>query len=383
MKHSQDTNRASPGDGRAGSLSFLSRWAIVCGLMIVCLAFLLPIIWVGATSLKPTDQVLSTDQSILPRVTALDRLRQHAQQVEQTGMPGDADLALQLELMEQETLARRRAISQLELKRSTTENQQQSDELQQQIDQLRSQEHVYSYFSGEYWAGLWGFTKDNYAGVVETSQADFPLYLKNSLIIAILSVIGMVISSAIIAYGFSRVRWRGRNIIFGLVLATMMIPFPVLMAPLYLLFKQIGLIGTFLPLWLPSFFGGAFSIFLLRQFFMGIPRELDEAAMLDGCSHAGVFWRITLPLAKPALAVVALLQFIFCWNDFVGPLIFLNHEHQYTLALGLYMFQSQHGGTPWNLIMAASAMIIIPVLVLFLLFQRSLIEGIATQGVKE
>ena len=153
MKQSQTTIRGSRGDGRAGSLSFVARWAIVCGLLIVCLVFLLPIIWVGATSLKPTEQVLSSDQSILPRVTALDRLRQSAQQEEQAGMPGAAGLALQVELLEQETLARRRQISQLELERSATDNNQARADFKQQIDQLRSQEHIYSYFSGEYWAG--------------------------------------------------------------------------------------------------------------------------------------------------------------------------------------------------------------------------------------
>lgn len=223
----------------------------------------------------------------------------------------------------------------------------------------------------------------NSGAVLNSPTADFPLYIHNSLYIALLSMIGMVASSAVVAYGFSRIRWRGRNALFVVALATMMIPFTVLMAPQYLLFKHLGWIGSFRPLWAPAFFGGAFSIFLLRQFFMGIPRELDEAARLDGCSHWGTFRHVILPLARPALTVVAMLQFIASWNDFVGPLVFINHESRYTAALGLQMYQTQHGGTPWNLVMAASLLVILPVFVVFLIAQRALIEGVATQGLKE
>jgi multiple sugar transport system permease protein len=223
----------------------------------------------------------------------------------------------------------------------------------------------------------------NSGAVLNSPTADFPLYIHNSLYVALLSMIGMVASSAVVAYGFSRIQWRGRNTLFVVVLATMMIPFTVLMAPQYLLFKHLGWIGSLRPLWAPAFFGGAFSIFLLRQFFMGLPRELDEAARLDGCSHWGTFRHIILPLARPALAVVAMLQFIASWNDFVGPLVFINHESRYTGALGLQMYQTQHGGTPWNLVMAASLIVILPVFVVFLVAQRSLIDGVATQGLKE
>ncbi len=223
----------------------------------------------------------------------------------------------------------------------------------------------------------------NAADVWTSPAADFPLFLHNSLLIAFLSVVGMVISSSIVAYGFSRLHWRGRDSLFVLVLATLMIPFPILMAPLYLVFKDLGWIGTFLPLWVPAWFGGAFSIFLLRQFFLSIPRELDDAARIDGCSEIGVFTRIILPIAAPAIAVVALLQFVASWNDFLAPLLFLNHEDTYTLALGLHMFQSQHGGTPWNLVMAATLLIILPVLLVFILAQRAIIGSVATQGLNE
>ena len=224
---------------------------------------------------------------------------------------------------------------------------------------------------------------DNYRAVWTDPSTDFPTYLRNSLLVAALSTVGMTLSSACAAYAFARIRFRGRTALFVLVLATLMIPPTVVIAPQYLLFKQLGWIGTFRPLWVPAFCGGAFSIFLLRQFFLTIPRELDEAAAIDGCSTFGVFWRVVLPVARPALVVVALLQFIASWNDFVGPLIFLNQPHMYTLSLGVYMFQSQHGQTPWNLSMAASVIAILPVLLVFLLAQRAIIEGVATQGLKE
>ena len=220
-------------------------------------------------------------------------------------------------------------------------------------------------------------------GVWTDPIVDFPLYLRNTLVVAILSVAGMVISSALVAYGFSRVKWRGRDILFVFVLATMMIPFPVLMGPMFIIFRELGWIGTFKPLWVPAFFGTAFNIFLLRQFYMTIPKELDEAARIDGCSHWGIFWRIIIPLSRPALSVVALFHFIFVWNDFLGPLIFLNHRDQFTLALGLQLYQSQAGNVPWNLLMAASTLVVAPVVVLFFLAQRTFVEGIATQGLKE
>lgn len=236
---------------------------------------------------------------------------------------------------------------------------------------------------GSYAARLAEQVAANYWAVLDSPTADFQLYIRNSLLVALLSVAGMTASSAVIAYGFSRIRWKGRDTLFLGVLATMMIPFTVIMAPQFLLFKHLGWIGSLKPLWVPCWFGGGFSIFLLRQFYLGIPRELDEAARLDGCGHAGTFWHVTLPLARPALVVVALLQFITTWNDFTGPLVFINHPSQYTAGLGLQMYQTAHGGTPWNLIMAASVIVIAPVMAVFVAAQGALIEGVATQGLKE
>jgi multiple sugar transport system permease protein len=162
----------------------------------------------------------------------------------------------------------------------------------------------------------------------------------------------------------------------------MMVPFPVLMVPTFALFKWLGWVGTFKPLWVPMFFASAFSIFLLRQFFKTIPMELSEAAKIDGASEFRIFLDVVVPLAKPALMVVALFTFMGAWNDFLGPLIYLVDQNTFTLSLGLQAYQTQHGGTPWNLLMAASAMVILPVVIVFFLAQRVFIQGIQTSGLK-
>ncbi len=225
-------------------------------------------------------------------------------------------------------------------------------------------------------------TVEAYRHVLRSETFDYLLYARNTLIILVLSLTGMVLSSAIAAYGFARVPFRGRGVLFALCLATMMIPFPVLMVPSYMIFKYLGWIGTYRPLWVPAWFGHAFNIFLLRQFFLRLPVELEESAMIDGCSRWGCFWRIALPLATPALAVVALFHALAVWNDLLGPLVYLSHREQYTLALGLQALQSRAGGTPWNQLMAAATLIVAPVLLLFLLAQRAFVRGIATTGLR-
>jgi multiple sugar transport system permease protein len=205
-------------------------------------------------------------------------------------------------------------------------------------------------------------------------------YLGNTLLVAVLGVTGTVLSSALVAYGLSRVRWKGREALFSVTLSTMMIPFPVLMIPLYSVFRALGWIGTLMPLWVPAFFGGAFNIFLLRQFFLTIPSELSEAARIDGCSELAIFFRVILPLARPALSVVALFHFLFVWNDFLGPLIFLTRPETFTMALGLQQYQSQNGGSEHHLLMAASALLVLPIIVLFFFAQKTFIQGISTTG---
>jgi multiple sugar transport system permease protein len=221
---------------------------------------------------------------------------------------------------------------------------------------------------------------ENYPRAV-AAMRHFPRYLANTLILCALNVIGTVLSSSIVAYGFSRLEWRGRDALFGLLLATMMIPFPVTMVPLFGLFRSLGWIGTLKPLWVGSFCANAFNVFLLRQFFRTLPKELSEAARIDGCGEFRIFWQIVLPLCRPALIVVALFTFMGTWNDFLGPLIYLTDERDYTLALGLRSMQT-FGGVEWNYLMAASTLMILPVVALFFLAQRSFIEGIALTGTK-
>lgn len=233
--------------------------------------------------------------------------------------------------------------------------------------------------------GIWRW--ENYWRAITYRSDDlgyipFLRYARNTLYIAILSVIGVVLSNSLVAYGFARINWPGRDFAFALTIATMMIPFAVLMVPQYVLFKTFGWVGSPKPLWVPAFFGGAFNIFLLRQFFMSLPGELSEAARIDGCSEFQIFRDVILPLAKPALAVVALFHFLYVWNDFQGPLIYLTDQKTYTLAYGLQAYQSQHGGTQWPMLMAASTLVVVPVIVLFFLAQRTFIQGITVTGMK-
>jgi multiple sugar transport system permease protein len=209
----------------------------------------------------------------------------------------------------------------------------------------------------------------------------FLRYTLNTLYLAAFNIVATLVSGTLIAYGFSRIQWPGRDTLFAVMLSTMMIPYAVTMIPTFIIFKWMGWVGSFSPLTWPAFTGSPFFIFLLRQFFMTIPQELSEAAEIDGCSELDSYWRIILPLAKPALATVALFTFIDQWNAFLGPLIYLNREDQYPLGVGLYGFYNAHGAE-WALLMAASTMVVIPVIVLFFFTQRTFIEGISLTGIK-
>ena len=213
------------------------------------------------------------------------------------------------------------------------------------------------------------------------SNFPFVKYAVNTLRIALPVVVGTTFSSALVAYGFSRLRWRGREVVFYLVLATLMIPNWVTLVPLYILFNRIGWVDTYRPLILPSWFGDAFSIFLLRQFFLRQPQELIDAARVDGASHLRIFAEIVVPSARPALAVVALFSFINAWTDFFNPLIYLTNPDKHTLQLGLFTFFSQHF-VNWPGFMAASVVVLAPIAILFFLTQKTFIEGITFTGLR-
>lgn len=207
-------------------------------------------------------------------------------------------------------------------------------------------------------------------------------YLLNTLFVCITSTTALVASSALVAYGFAKVDWRGRDAVFIILLATMMLPGQVTMIPQFILFDKLGWIGTYKPLIVPGLFGSAFFVFLLRQFYLGLPGELSDAARIDGCSEFGIFRRIILPLSKPALLTCAFFAFVGGWNDFMGPLIYLNDESMYTLSLGLQQFLGQHQ-QEWSQLMAVSTLMILPVLGLFLGLQKSLVQSLAFSGIKE
>ena len=209
----------------------------------------------------------------------------------------------------------------------------------------------------------------------------FGLYFWNTSIITGLDIIGKLLSCSLVAFGFSRLRWWGRDTLFLVMIATLMLPPQVTLIPQFVIWKELGWIDTFVPLIVPNFLGGPFMTFLLRQFFMSIPTELDDAARIDGCSSFGIFWRIILPLARPALMAVTVFVFNATWNEFLSPLIYLHSKSNLTIALGLRAFQGEHG-PEWHLVMAASLVTMLPVLLVFFFGQRYFIQGIVFTGVK-
>jgi ABC-type glycerol-3-phosphate transport system permease component len=221
---------------------------------------------------------------------------------------------------------------------------------------------------------------ENYREVF--AKLPLALFLKNSLIITVGCLIGQVFTSSLVAYSFARLRWWGRDVFFIVLLATMMLPGQVTMIPVFILFSKLGWVGSFKPLIAPAYFGGgAFFIFLMRQFFKTIPVELEDAAKIDGCTNFQIYWRIMLPLSKPVLATVALMSFIAHWQQFMEPLIYLSDVEKYTLQLGLRMFQSMYGSFI-HYLMAASILVLLPLLVLFFLAQKYFVRGIILSGIK-
>ncbi len=220
---------------------------------------------------------------------------------------------------------------------------------------------------------------DNYAQVFAIGP--FLLFVKNTLVIVFSNILGQVFATFLVAYGFARLRFPGRGVIFLMMISTMMIPYQVTLIPTFLLFRYLGWLNTYLPLIVPAFTGSAFYIFLMRQYMMTIPLELDDAARIDGCNHYQVLSRIIAPLCKPPLTLVVVFTFMGCWNDFFGPLIYLNDTDKFTLALGLNLLRGRTG-TNMGVLMAASLMAMLPTLVLYFFAQKRLIGGIASVGLK-
>lgn len=222
---------------------------------------------------------------------------------------------------------------------------------------------------------------DNFTTAVNYSGFPFFLYLRNSLFYSVSVAVGTIISCAAVGYGFARMRFPGREMLFVLTIATLMIPGIVTFIPTFILFKSLGMLGTYAPLVLPAFFGNAFFIFMMRQFFQGMPAELTDAARVDGAGEFRIFWQIMLPLVRPALLVMAVFTFLWTWHEFFGPLVYLSNQNQYPLSLGLFAFRAQRI-TEWSLMMAASTLATLPLIVVFFFAQRYFLEGIRLTGIK-
>ncbi|MGW7680990.1 carbohydrate ABC transporter permease [Kribbella sp. NPDC054772] len=224
------------------------------------------------------------------------------------------------------------------------------------------------------------FAWDNFSGAL--TQVPFARYFLNTLVLEAGVLIGTMLSCSLAAFSFARLRWKHKNLVFGILMTGVMLPYAVTLIPTFLFWQKLGLVNTYVPLILPHWFGtGVFNIFLLRQFFLSIPYELDESAYIDGATPFQVYWRIILPLSKPALAVVGVFTFLGVWNDYLGPLIYLNDSDKYTLAMGLASFQGTYTAQ-WGYLMAAAAVVLLPIVLLFAFAQKYFVEGIALTGLK-
>lgn len=225
------------------------------------------------------------------------------------------------------------------------------------------------------------FRYNNYHDAL--TAVPFLRYFRNSVLVSSLVVVGTVVSSSFVAYGFAYLRGWGRNPLFAIVLATMMLPNQVTLVPQFLLFSELNWVNTFAPLTVPFFFGGPFNIFLFRQFFLGIPRDYLDASRVDGATHFGTYLRIVMPMSRPVTATVAVLALFWSWNEFLLPLVYLNSEQLYTVPLGLAAFQQAYASqTPWHWLMAASVVAVLPLIVLFFFAQRIFIQGVVVTGLK-
>lgn len=346
-------------------------WVVVYGLLIAgSVVFLFPLIWMVATSLKPIEQAMSLPPTLLPRAwyATVEGERR--------------EVILEEPLADGRWRVTERSPTKVRVQPLRQAVVPADDVEVRIVPRWENYRIALRTMGGMSVEEAEGSVPVRQTGYGQDARVPFWVFLRNTVVVCVLGVIGAVFSNALVAYGLARIPWRGREKFFAVTLATMMVPFPVLMVPLYGVFKWLGWIGTLQPLWAPAFFGSAFNIFLLRQFFRTIPEELSEAARIDGCNEWQIFWRIILPLSKPALVVVGLFHFLYAWNDFLGPLLFLTRKHTFTLALALQSFQTQAGGVQWHHLMAASAVVVAPIIVVFVIAQRAFVRGIATTGLK-
>lgn len=333
----------------------LAHFVLICG----SLLFLIPFVWLVSTSLK-TDE----EQAVFPPVwiptqqVTTDKLKNA--EGEPAGISWLKTPKGKTKVAELESLGNG------DVKVQNLESNAVSEVKGEDLEKIR---HT---------APRW----ENYTEALDylPPETNYGLvFLGNTLLLTLLSVTGTLLSSSIVAYSFARLKWPGRNMWFVILLATMMIPGAVTMMPQFLIYRSLGWIDTLKPLWVPAFFGSAFNIFMLRQFFMSIPNELEDAAKIDGCSPFGTYWRVMLPQVRPALAAIAIMGVLGSWNNFQGPLIYLSSSEKMPLAYALQLYQQQHGGEP-GLLMAASTLVVLPIIVLFFFTQRYFIEGVSLTG---
>lgn len=343
---------------RLGKKSGLARVFTYAALIVLGISFSLPFFWLLSTSFKPASRMQKWPPDILPMQQVYVQYQGQNREVYLTKNQKDPNANNQ-EMMLLERL--KGGLARL-----------------QPTDNLKARPIVVSFddLTEKIRPGL---ELKNYSKGL--TFIPFVQELKNTLIISLFSVIGTILSCSLVAYGLAKIDWKGRNTLFIIVLSTMMLPAQVTMIPVFAIFVKLGWIDTFLPLIVPTFLGSPFFIFLLRQFFMGIPKELSEAARLDGCSEFDIYRRVVMPLSKPALATVGLFTFMGAWNDFMGPLIYLVNESKYTLSLGLAMFTGQYGNE-YGMLMAVSTVVTIPIIVMFFFTQKTFIQGMTMSGIK-
>jgi len=363
--------RCTPNASRALQVTKLSaaHLTLLCG----SLLFLIPFAWLISTSLKPDDEQaafppvwIPTQQITLPDITRPDGMPAGVSDYTPKGNPTAAPVRVAevADLPNGDIRIRvlppsASAGKEFPVGKELTASREELTKIRHVSPRWENYSEALAYLPPETLHGL--------------------RFLGNTLLLTLLSALGTVLSSSLVAYAFARLHWPGRNLWFGVLLATMMIPGAVTMMPQFLIFRSLGWYDTLRPLWVPAFFGSAFNVFLLRQFFLSIPSELEDAAKIDGCGPFAVYWRVMLPLVKPALAAIAIMSVLGSWNNFQGPLIYLSSPERMPLAYALQLYQTAHSGEP-GLLMAASTLVVFPIIVLFFFTQRYFIEGVSLTG---
>jgi len=364
--------RCTPNASRALQVTKLSaaHLTLLCG----SLLFLIPFAWLISTSLKPDDEQaafppvwIPTQQITLPDITRPDGMPAGVSDYTPKGNPTAAAPVRVAEVADLPNGDIR--IRVLPPSASAGKEFPVGKEMTASREELTKIRHISPRWEN-YSEALAYLPPETLHGL---------RFLGNTLLLTLLSALGTVLSSSLVAYAFARLHWPGRNLWFGVLLATMMIPGAVTMMPQFLIFRSLGWYDTLRPLWVPAFFGSAFNVFLLRQFFLSIPSELEDAAKIDGCGPFAVYWRVMLPLVKPALAAIAIMSVLGSWNNFQGPLIYLSSPERMPLAYALQLYQTAHSGEP-GLLMAASTLVVFPIIVLFFFTQRYFIEGVSLTG---